>query len=633
MNSITTDTANTSIQTTNNIDDKLYRLMIQEMNTEEQQLFINNFKLYLQYGNDDSAFVISLDDVWEWIGFSEKSTAKRLLTKKFIENKDFVYHLAKRSNGLIGSEKEKILLNVTTFKKFCMKASTKRADEICDYYLKMENIMHKYTIEKINDMKLNIEHSENKLESTELKLLQTIEDYNENKELDRHNIFLQANDNKDLVYIMKIKVNNNNIISDRKTKDSFIIKIGSTSILRDRINKLSSEFGCQILIIDIFLCENNYKFERFLHTETNIIKYKYSELINNKKLSTETYLMNSNEDYNKVKRIIQNNIHKYHEKTTEDLKLLNINKELDLKKIEANIKLEEIKLKSKLCNIYKDNQEELTKILQTPLINYITNNYYQETTKDSNICERSEISLDEPKNEIITPFINNKIPEDYTNTNKGTVNNNGPIVQVYDSNDLTKLLFVYKSITEATREVKESSYTHIKFASTYKTLYLGYRWFLVDRTDPKPNNVKLIGETAITQSRKAGFVAMLNEEKNQVIKVFVAQKDAADSIGQQSSAMCVAIKYDRILSNHYWCFWDNVPNSLQTEYLINNVLPEKKANVRGSKIQLINPNTNEVVQTFTSISEAQKKLSVSPKTIKLYSMNGEVYNGYKWKIL
>jgi hypothetical protein len=38
-----------------------------------------------------------------------------------------------------------------------MKASTKRADEICDYYMKMENIMHRYTKEKMEDF---LKHSQ-----------------------------------------------------------------------------------------------------------------------------------------------------------------------------------------------------------------------------------------------------------------------------------------------------------------------------------------------------------------------------------------------------------------------------------------------------------------------------------------
>ena len=35
-----------------------------------------------------------------------------------------------------GFNKEKISLNILTFKKFCLKADTKKADEIHNYYIK-----------------------------------------------------------------------------------------------------------------------------------------------------------------------------------------------------------------------------------------------------------------------------------------------------------------------------------------------------------------------------------------------------------------------------------------------------------------------------------------------------------------
>ena len=139
------------------IDDRLLTLMREEMNTEEQQQFINSFKIYLKYGNDDKQFIISLDDIWQWMGYYEKSKAKRLLISKFEENKDYIIHSPVRANGLIGSEKEVIMLNVSTFKKFCMKASTKRADDICNYYIKMENIMHQYTYEQMNTLQKRLD--------------------------------------------------------------------------------------------------------------------------------------------------------------------------------------------------------------------------------------------------------------------------------------------------------------------------------------------------------------------------------------------------------------------------------------------------------------------------------------------
>ena len=40
-----------------------------------------------------------------------------------------------------GHNKETFMLNIDTFKKFCLKAGTKKADEIHDYFIKLENIM------------------------------------------------------------------------------------------------------------------------------------------------------------------------------------------------------------------------------------------------------------------------------------------------------------------------------------------------------------------------------------------------------------------------------------------------------------------------------------------------------------
>ena len=88
-------------------------------------------------------------DVWEWVGFSTKGNAKKMLVKHFEKNIDFMeedislIQLVKQPvHG--GQNNETIMLSVNTFKKFCMKASTKRADQICDYYVKMENIMMEY---------------------------------------------------------------------------------------------------------------------------------------------------------------------------------------------------------------------------------------------------------------------------------------------------------------------------------------------------------------------------------------------------------------------------------------------------------------------------------------------------------
>ena len=90
----------------------------------EQQMFVASFYCYLNYNKTD--FVIDLDNIWGWLGFSTKQKAKQLLEKNFIIDinyKTLLNHQVKQSDDTRGGHnKEKIMLNIETFKKYCMKA-------------------------------------------------------------------------------------------------------------------------------------------------------------------------------------------------------------------------------------------------------------------------------------------------------------------------------------------------------------------------------------------------------------------------------------------------------------------------------------------------------------------------------
>ena len=89
-----------------------------------------------------------MDNIWKWIGFSRKDHAKVALKKNFIENIDYIILLPQprkqNQNEHGGNNKEQILININTFKKFCLKAGTKKADEIHDYYIKLEEIINTF---------------------------------------------------------------------------------------------------------------------------------------------------------------------------------------------------------------------------------------------------------------------------------------------------------------------------------------------------------------------------------------------------------------------------------------------------------------------------------------------------------
>lgn len=52
-----------------------------------------------------------------------------------------------------GNNKETILMNINTFKKFCLKVGTKKADEIHDYYIKLEEILHEIINEETDKLR------------------------------------------------------------------------------------------------------------------------------------------------------------------------------------------------------------------------------------------------------------------------------------------------------------------------------------------------------------------------------------------------------------------------------------------------------------------------------------------------
>jgi len=67
---------------------KLIEKLQSKFSNYEQQLFLSSFYCYLKYDKIND-FVIDLDDIWKWLGFSKKYHAKYLLEKHFIIDKDY----------------------------------------------------------------------------------------------------------------------------------------------------------------------------------------------------------------------------------------------------------------------------------------------------------------------------------------------------------------------------------------------------------------------------------------------------------------------------------------------------------------------------------------------------------------
>ena len=183
----------------NNYNNKLLNKIKEKFNEEQQKLFVSSFYCYLNYDKNKD-FVIDLDNVWKWLGFAQKVKGKNLLEKNFILDKDYINFApqvrgAKNESITLpagkaktndkdyinltlpagkvscdsnlknekkwgGHLKQTFMMTINCFKKFCLKADTKKADEIHEYYIKMEETLHEIVEEESNELRLQLENKE-----------------------------------------------------------------------------------------------------------------------------------------------------------------------------------------------------------------------------------------------------------------------------------------------------------------------------------------------------------------------------------------------------------------------------------------------------------------------------------------
>ena len=154
-------------------ENKFLTKIKENFNENQQQIFVASFYCYLNYDKKKD-FVVDFDNVWKWLGFTRKDNAKRLLEKNFTVEIDYqvikaappiggaAFEIeipssevegAGQNLGGAGLNKETIMLTVNTFKKFCLKAGTKKADEVHDYYLKLEELLQETVNEESNELR------------------------------------------------------------------------------------------------------------------------------------------------------------------------------------------------------------------------------------------------------------------------------------------------------------------------------------------------------------------------------------------------------------------------------------------------------------------------------------------------
>jgi hypothetical protein len=212
-------------------NDKLLTKIKEHFTDFEQQLFLSSFYCYLNYDTKKD-FIIDLDNVWKWLCFSSKYNAKRLLENTFIIGKDYTKSLlltAKQSTHSKGGQNREIfMLNVDTFKKFCLKAGTKKADDIHEYYLKIEELIQETLQEESIELKLQLEVKNKELEN----IVSSSE--KEKEELKEKTLLEQFPNNTQCVYIGLV---DNKTLGKPNSKmyRETVIKFGQSNNLQERV--------------------------------------------------------------------------------------------------------------------------------------------------------------------------------------------------------------------------------------------------------------------------------------------------------------------------------------------------------------------------------------------------------------
>jgi len=246
--------------------DRLLTKIKAKFTEQEQQIFVASFYGFLKYDpiND---YVIDLDDVWKWIGFSTKQKAKMLLKDNFVKDKEYILlnpQVRQKNETRGGHNKETFMLNVITFKKFCLKAGTKKADEIHDYYIKLEETLHEVVNEESVELKKQLEIKDKEVDKLETQV----------EKIRERTLLEQFGPNVQCVYYGTIDE-----VSDTNEK---LIKFGNSNNLRNRVLQHKDTYT-NFRLMNAFKVENKLQIENAIKEHPLFIEHQRNTMIKGKK--------------------------------------------------------------------------------------------------------------------------------------------------------------------------------------------------------------------------------------------------------------------------------------------------------------------------------------------------------------
>lgn len=226
------------------------------------------------------------------------------------------------------------MLNVKTFKSMCLKADTKKADEIHEYYLKMETIIQDVISEETNELKKQLTIQTKQLENVE-----------KDKDLLKEKTLIEQFPlNTQCIYIGKVD-NKTLGIPGHKMFQETVIKFGQTNDLQQRVGSHKKTYD-NFILYAAFKVKNKIEIENHIKKHP-ILKKRLRSITASDNISHRELLALDDGDFTleKVESFIKDII-KQNEYNVENYNLL----------LQKNAALEEELQKMKLVNAEQEGK-------------------------------------------------------------------------------------------------------------------------------------------------------------------------------------------------------------------------------------------------------------------------------------
>jgi phage anti-repressor protein len=550
----------------------------ENFNTYEQQMFISSFYCYLNFDNK-SDFVIDLDDVWQWMGFSQKVNAKTLLEKQFLVNIDYQRsQISKQATMKGGQNKEVFMLNTNTFKRMCLKAGTKKADEIHEYYIKMEKVLQDVLMEECRTLTEQVKQI--KQDSIQKEAEHQIK-LKKQKELEKEKVLLQQFcASIPIVYIIRVKTFENG---------EYVVKIGeSRRGIVGRYNEHKSHYP-ECVLLDVFTAIQSKDFECYIHNNPKIRCNQVRDFPKHEN-EHELFLVGKHLTYQILLDIINSQIDNYQEHGTKKLEL----------------EIEKLKLMTNDCN-----NPVILEILET-----------------SKRTEQTLISRVNKLESMLEKLLEAKTTVKTQTGFQEPLVTLGPRVQKINPETM-QLIKVYESATEVMTEDHSIKRPSLSKAVLENVVYCGFRWLFVER-DMDPSVLHNLQPTRKTTPKNMDYIAKLNEAQNEILNVYLDKKTASTMNGYSVGGLDNAVKKGTITQGHYYQLYSECDEELITKF---REKYGKDVLLYKDGLGIYDEATKQLVKEYKCKYDCIRIEKMSDKTLAKALSENKSYNGFKYALL